>query len=199
MILLFRWFNLCSGFVKFYHEIKILESILYKNSYPHDLVDKCIKKILVRVLMQKIVASTVPKKDLMIVLPYLGKLLLQIRTRIDRVIKSKLPHCNFWIAFRSKCKFINFITFQDKIPIFLRSGIVYQFKCGGCNATLYGKTKRYFKERMCEDLGVSPLTGKRVNRDNDSAIKEHHLFYNYSSCLDTTMTSTAATVTSKLR
>ena len=124
----------------------------------------------------------------MIALPYLGKLSLQIRTRINRVIKSKLPHCNFWIAFRSKCKFINFITFQDKIPIFLRSGIVYQFKCGGCNATLYGKTKRYFKERMCEDLGVSALTGKRVNGYNDSAINEHHLFYNYSSCLDTTMT-----------
>ena len=93
--LLFRWFNLCSGFVKFYHEIKILESILYKNSYSHDLVDKCIKKILERVLTQKVVVSTVPKKDLMIVLPYLGKLSLQIRTRINRVIKSKLPHCNF--------------------------------------------------------------------------------------------------------
>ena len=49
---------------------------------------------------------------------------------------------------------------------FLRSGIVYKFKCGGCNGTYYGKTKRHFKVRMCEHLGVSALTGKKV-------IKEH--------------------------
>ena len=72
--LLFRCFNLCSDFVKFHHEINILKGILYKNSYPRDLVDKCIKKFVGKVLTQKVVVSTVPKKDLMIVLPYLGKL-----------------------------------------------------------------------------------------------------------------------------
>ena len=99
-------------------------------------------------------------------------------------MKNKLPHCNFWIVFQSKCKLINFFTFKDKIPIFLRSGIVYKFKCGGYNATYYGKTKRHFKVRMCEHLGVSALTGKRVKGDNNSAIKEHHLFSNHSSGFD---------------
>ena len=70
---------------------------------------------------------------------------------------------------------------QDKIPVFLRSGIVYKFKCRSCNATYYGKTKRHFKVRMCKHLRVSALTGMRVKRDNDFAIKEHHLFCNHSS------------------
>ena len=87
-------------------------------------------------------------------------------------MKNKLPHCNFRIVFQSKCKLINFFTFKDKIPIFLRSGIVYKCKCGGCNATYYGKAKRHFIVRMCEHLGVSALTGKRVKGDNDSAVKE---------------------------
>ena len=120
----------------------------------------------------------------MIVLPYLGKLLLQIRTRINRVMQNKLPHCNLRIVFQSKCNLINFFTFKDKIPIFLRSGIVYKFKCSGCNATYYGKTKRHFKVRMCEHLGVSALTGKRVKGDNDSTIKEHYFFCNHSSGFD---------------
>ena len=34
---------------------------------------------------------------------------------------------------------------------------------------------------MCEHLGVSALTRKRVKGDNDSAIKKHHLFCNHSS------------------
>ena len=51
---------------------------------------------------------------------------------------------------------------------------------GGCNATYYRKTKRHFKIRICEHVEVSALTGKRVKGDNDSVIKEHHLFYNHS-------------------
>ena len=41
--LLLRCFNLCSDFVKFHHEINILKSILYRNSYPRDFIDKSIK------------------------------------------------------------------------------------------------------------------------------------------------------------
>ena len=54
------------------------------------------------------------------------------------------------------------ITFKNKIPSFLRSGIVYKFQCGSCNATHYGKNKRPFKIRMCKLLGISALTGKRI-------------------------------------
>ena len=142
--------------MKFHHEINILKSILYKNNYPRDFVDKCIKNFLDRVLTQKIVVSTVPKKDLMIVLP-------------SRVSKYKL---------------INFFTIKDKSPIFLRSGIIYKFKCGGCSATYYGKTKSDFKVRMSEHLGASALPGIRVKGDNNSSIKEHHLFCNHSSGFD---------------
>ena len=63
------------------------------------------------------------------------------------------------------------MTFKDKIPAFLRSGIVYKFK-------------RHFKIRMYEHLGVSALTGKRVQADDDSAIKKHHLLCNHSSGFD---------------
>ena len=38
------------------------------------IVDKCVKEFLNRVLTRKVVVNTVPKKDLMIVLPYLPKL-----------------------------------------------------------------------------------------------------------------------------
>ena len=63
-------FSSCSGFIKFHHEIDKLKSILYKNSYPRDLVDKCIKEFLDKILAPKTVVSTVSKKDLVIALPY---------------------------------------------------------------------------------------------------------------------------------
>ena len=141
--------------------------------------DKFATNELNKILAPKPVVSTVPKKNLVIGLPYLGKLSLQIRTRINRIMKNKLSYCNIRFVFQTKCKISNFFTFKDKIPSFLRSGIVYKFQCGSCNATYYGKTKRHFKVRMCEHLGISALTGKRVKGDDDSAIKEHLLFCNH--------------------
>ena len=133
--LLFRCFSLCSDFIKFHHEIDKLQSILYKSSYPRDLIDKCIKEFLDKILTPKPVVSTVPKEYLIIALPYLGKLSLQIRTRINRIMKNKLPYCNVQFVFQTKCKISNFFRFKDKIPSVLHSGIVYKFQYGSCNAT----------------------------------------------------------------
>ena len=120
----------------------------------------------------------------MILLQYLGKLSLQSCTRTYRVMETKLPHCKCWIVFQTKCKFFNFFTFKDKIPVFLCSGIVYKFRCCGCTTTYYGKAKQHFKVRMCEQLRVSALTGKRKKGESDSAIKEHDLFCNNSYSFD---------------
>ena len=49
----------------------------------------------------------------------------------------------------------------------LLSGVAYKYKCGGWNATYYGKTKRHFKVRICEHLGISHLTGEKVMIDNN--------------------------------
>ena len=95
-------FSLCSDFIKFHYEIDKLKSILYKNSYPRDLVDKCIKEFLDKILASKPVVSTVPKKDLVIALPYLDKFSLQIRARIDPLMKNKLPYCNIRFVFQTK-------------------------------------------------------------------------------------------------
>ena len=88
------------------------------------------------------------------------------------------------MLFQAKCKLMNCYTFKDKIRVFLRSGIAYKFKCGSCNTTQYAKAKRYFKISMWQNLGVSVITGKRDKVDNDSGVKEHHLFCNHSSDFD---------------
>ena len=92
--LLFWCFSFCSDFIKFHHEIDKLKSILYKNSYPRDLIDKCIREFLNNILSPKPVVSAVPKKNLVIALPYLAKLFFQVHTRINHIKKKKLPYRN---------------------------------------------------------------------------------------------------------
>ena len=94
-------------------------------------------------------------------------------------MKNKLLYCNIRFVFQTKCKISYFFIFKDKIPSFLRSGFIYKFHCGSCNAIYYGKTKRHLKVRMCEHFGISALTGKIVKGDDDPAIKKHLLFCNH--------------------
>ena len=80
-------------------------------------------------------------------------------------------------------KFCNLVfSKKSKLPKVLLFGLVYKYKCGGCNATSYGKTKHDFKVRICEYLNISHFTGKKAKIDNKklTVIQEHVLCCNYS-------------------
>ena len=125
---------------------------------------------------------TVPKRNVFVKLPFLGSTSFQIRKKLQKLFSDKLTSCNLKIVFTSPVRVKSFFTFKDKLPKMLLSGLVYQYKCGGYNATYYGKTKRHFKVRICEHLNISHLTGKKVKIDNNklTAIQEHLLHCNYS-------------------
>ena len=91
-------------------------------------------------------------------------------------LKSVLHH-----SLQSKTFFSSRICYVSYIN-YLPSGLVYKYKCGGWNATYYGKIKLCFKFRVCEHLGISHLTGKKVKIDSNklTAIQEHLLCCNYS-------------------
>ena len=118
---LFRCFRFCSDFAKFYHEVDNLKSILHKNRYFHDLVDKYIKEYLDKILAPKSLVSTIPNKDLVIVLLYFGNFSLQIRKRIICIMKRKFPYCNIWFVLQTKCKICHFLKIQ-------RQSIVHTFR-----------------------------------------------------------------------
>ena len=173
--LIFRVFSLVSDLSKFHSELDKLKIVLSKNNYPIDLIDNCVKLFLDKMHKLRPVVATVEKKELMIVLPFLGSNSLSIRTRLQNNLKKTLPFCKIKVIFTSNVRLSSFFSFKDKMPKCLISNIVYKFKCGCCNASYYGKTYRHFKTRASEHAGVSHLTGKRTNSANTSAVKDHML------------------------
>ena len=77
-----RCFNLSSDFLKFHHEVDKLKKILSKNAYPQKFIDKCIQKFLNNIFIQRLQISTVSKKELIIILPYLDKMSQIVKTRL---------------------------------------------------------------------------------------------------------------------
>ena len=69
-----------------YIEVEQLRSIFKYNNYPVNIVDQCIKKFLGKLYVAKQIVSTVSKKDLLIVLPFLGKFSINLGTRLHRSV-----------------------------------------------------------------------------------------------------------------
>ena len=77
-------------------------------------------------------------------LPFVGSTSFQIPKKLKKLFTDKLTFCNLKIVFMSPITLKDFFIFKDKLRKILLSGLVYKYKCGGCNATYYGKTKRHF-------------------------------------------------------
>ena len=70
--MLFGVFAIVSDFSKFHEEVNYLKDVLKKKIFPTNLVDKCVKIFLTKQFSYKVLKDTVPKKELFIMLTYLG-------------------------------------------------------------------------------------------------------------------------------
>ena len=70
--LLHRAFMISSSYVSFHNEIENLKKIFSKNGYRDRFVDKCIFRFLNKLYEKKQPVQTVPKKEVTIMLPFLG-------------------------------------------------------------------------------------------------------------------------------
>ena len=69
---------------------------------------------------------------------------------------------------------------KNLLPKELQSHIVHKFSCGNCNVTYYDKTECHLNVRSSEHIGISHLTGKRVEC-KPSAVSDHLLLHNHDS------------------
>ena len=173
--LLFRAFQLCSYFELFHQEILNLKDIFKRNGYPYNFIDVCIKIFLNKIFIDKKVYALAPKKELVCVLPFIGKKSLQLRSKLVKSVQNNLSFCHLKVVFQSPHKLCTLFCFKDILNKKIRSDLVYRYSCSSCNATYYGKTYRHFFTRAARHMSISNLTSKRVKNVKESAIYEHLL------------------------
>ena len=57
----------------------------------------------------------------------------------------------------------------------IQSGVIYQFTCGGCNASYIGQTSRHLRTTISEHQGVGTIMCKALGSSQFSVIREHSL------------------------
>ena len=159
-------------------EIVQLKEVFEKNGYDNTFFDRCLRTFLNKIFFKQVAQHIVPKKDLYIFLSYLGKLLLSAMSTLEKTVRDILPCVNLKVVFRIKNRLSSKFTFKEKISKEMRSLLCYKFQCSTCNATYYGKTKRHFKVRVSEHMGVSARTSKSIKSTRNSAVPDHMLVSN---------------------
>ena len=131
------------------------------------------KRFLDKLYVPKQIVSTVPKMELLVVLPVLGTFSLNLRKRLHKLVNKSLPQCSIKVIFQSKNRLSSLFKFKDSIASYLCSHLIYKFQCSNCNITYYGETERHLKVRPGEHISTSPLMGKSIHNNKKSPAKDH--------------------------
>ena len=142
--LLYRAFKLCSNFEIFHQEIIFLKDIFKRNGYLSNFIDNCVKTFLEKIFIEKKVFLVAQKKELVCVLPFIGKKSLQLRSRLVKSIQQNLKFCSLNVIFQSPCKLHTLFKFKDILDKKIRSDLIYRYTCSNSNVTYYGKTYQHF-------------------------------------------------------
>ena len=123
-------------------------------------MDKIISKFLDKSFNKRVTITTVPKKTLRLVLPYLGTQSLKLKKIFDLLLKEELPSGKLEMVFRTTQRMSSCFRFIDVIPCSLLSGVTYDYKSPRCNSRYIGSTYKYQEKRLEEHLHMSALMGK---------------------------------------
>ena len=113
-----KCFQICSRWSMFHQQLILSREIFQKNYYPENFIDKCFKLFLNSINILKEKVPTVKKKPLRLILPYLGTISLQTRTKLLRFIKRVLNCCKLQVTFKSQNKLCNKFCFKYPVPQF---------------------------------------------------------------------------------
>ena len=120
-------FSICFDYTSLHLKVENLREIFKNNSYQSGIAEQSIASFLNKVYVPKKVILTVPKKELFIVLPYLGTLSSNLKRKLGTCLKNSLPQCNIKIIIKSANRLSSLFCFKDVIPKELQCHLGYKF------------------------------------------------------------------------
>ena len=164
-----RVYQIASSYEIMHLDIKRLCSKLYGNGFPKDFVERCVARVLDGVYTPKVPVPTVQRKEILMVMPYLGQMSVVLKRNICQLVRKFYPTVDVKIVFKRGYQINNMFNFKDRFPLKCASGVIYYIECKKCeqSAAYLGKTINTLYERFYGSNGH--LNPKTVN----SALLDH--------------------------
>ena len=149
--LLSRAFKISSSWQLFHNEIENIKVLLQKNSYPPNMIDEQIKNFLDSKLKANHTNNISNDNLHYFKLPFLGNISSNTKRKITNLCKKFCKTKCIQLVF-VPFKIGNLFSVKDKIPMSLRTFVVYKFTCAGCQSCYIGETKHHLTTRIKEHL-----------------------------------------------
>lgn len=175
--LLSRAWKICSNRILFEKDWYLIKHNLLKNQYPEPLVNALHKNFINSKLIDQPTDTvlTVPKKEVLLILPYHGTHLSnKLQKSLLSLFSNTYPQVDLRFIFRTTWRISNLFSYKDNIPTRLKSFVVYRVQCTNCDAFYVGKTKRHMATRFKE----------HQNPRKTTAVTEHLLRNNHEVQID---------------
>ena len=183
--LLFRAWQICSNRILFEDDWIVIKHNLVKNLYPEQLLDAVYRNFVTDITKKEAnlrkeeekdeTLMTVPKKEVLLILPFLGaSSSKKLHKSLITLFSKAYRQVNLKIVFRTTFRISSLFRLKDNIPKRLKSLVVYRVHCTECDATYIGKTKRHMATRLKEHLDPRKPT----------AVTEHLIHNNHNTTMD---------------
>ena len=170
-----RAYNISSSTRSFCMEISFIKSFFHINGYPSKLIKEQVESFISKKLDFRPSIPDVPRKPFYFTLPYFGHKSIQLSIQISKIIQENFfllePHA---VQVNGN-KIGNIFSYKDKLPLGLRSSVIYKYCCPHeCGSAYVGSTVRTLETRIAEHRGVSVRTNKTLASRKASSIRAHH-------------------------
>ena len=89
-MVLFWYSKLCSSMESFHIEVEQLRSIFQRDNYPVNIIGQCVKKFLDKLYVPKQIVLTLPKKELLIFITFLGKFSMSLKNKFVQIYQQDI-------------------------------------------------------------------------------------------------------------
>ena len=166
--LTYRCYRICSSASLLQSALDDLRKLLLQNGYPQGIITYNVNDVLNKNRNKpNSPVSTVPKKDIIILLPYLGLESNQISKRLKSCVYNFYSFVNLRIIFQNTRRIKSFFPYKDRLNRSQQSKVIYKACCWDCDDFYIGKTKRRLHDRKTEHFKALAKT------DNTSAVADH--------------------------
>ena len=167
-----RGCKVASNYVSRNSELNFLRQYFFNNGFPTSIINSQINKFL---NSSNIVASNESSdENLYVSFPYFGHQSEKFKIEINKLFSKYFNGQKINVILSNKHTIGSYFPYKDRLPIGMRSSIVYQYRCESCSHLYIGSSMRNLYMRMSEHQGKSYRTGNYVHTTN-SSIFDHKL------------------------
>ena len=167
--LTYRCLRICSKSTLLQSTLSDLKNSLLQNGYPRGVINYNVNDVLHKHKDRPSHVQptlTVPKKDVILVLPYLG---LHSDAITRRCVNKFYGFVNLRVVFQNTRSIKSFFPYKDRFNRSQKANIAYKASCWDCDPFYIGKTKRRLHDRKAEHFKALTQIG------HASAVPKHSI------------------------